>query len=149
MHSDFFYISKKGNIFNLTLSNHALNQFIKRFNNIYKKVLTEEDAVKHIRNIFDYAETEKQTEKLKERQKKYEQTKGQNTIYLVSNEWRIVIELNNKVISTIEVRGKNKQCNKGTKINDSKDDPDSIFQNGLKELRKEYKEKQCQISNVS
>ena len=34
-------------------------------------------------------------------------------------------------------------------MNDPKDDPDTIFQNGLKELRKEYKEKLCQTSNVS
>ena len=74
MNQDFFYISKKGNIFNLTLSTHALKQFIKRFENINNKVLSEEDAVKHIRKLFDFAEIEKQTEKLKERQKKYEQS---------------------------------------------------------------------------
>ena len=56
--------------------------------------MSEEDAVKHIRKLFDFAETEKQTEKLKERQKKYEQTKGQNTVYLVNSGWRFVLELN-------------------------------------------------------
>ncbi len=149
MRQDFFYISKKGNIFNLTLSPHAIKQFIKRFENINNKVLSEEDAIKHIRKLFDFAETEKQTEKLKERQRKYEQTKGQNTVYLVNSGWRFVLELNNKVISTIEVYGKLKQCNNGIRMNDPKDDPDTIFRNGLKELRKEYKEKLCQTSNVS
>lgn len=144
MRSGFYYISKKGNLFNLTLTDHALEQFIERYYNAHNKQISKYIAVKLIRKIFDYTEIENNNDKLKDRKKRYEQCKGQNSVYLINSEWRFVCELNTCTIQTIELRGKNSSCNNRIKLDYSEEDTNRIFEDGLKELREEYKQKQLQ-----
>ena len=106
------------------MTEHAIKQFIKRFYNVYHKLLNRNDAINHIRNRFINSKSEKISDELRNRRRKYEKN-GKNTVYLVDCGWRFVVDINNKIISTIEIAGKNRKGNKN-KIEHSKtDDPDS------------------------
>lgn len=132
----FQYISKKGNIHDLTLSKRALEQFIKRFKNLNSIKLSEERSLRIIRKLFDNARKESNNPHTKERQKRYEKNYGENTAYLENSGWRFVCSINEKIIKTIECYGKFREGNIRQRIF-KKDDPNRSFEDGLKELKKE------------
>lgn len=133
-----YYVSKKGNTFDLTLTDHALKQFIKRYENAEHKKLNTEQAEKIIEKIFKFAIPEKHNKKVEKRKEKY-YNRGENTVYLINSGFRFVVELNKKIIKTIECYGKLRSCNIEEKLF-KEVLSNNFFENNLKELKKELRE---------
>lgn len=92
-----FYYNKKGSKVYLTITRHAIINFIERYERLFNEKITPEKAEKYIKNYFPYKSRVKDLNRKElKRKKKYGSTvyfRDRNFTYVVSDSQIMTIEI--------------------------------------------------------